>query len=108
MAEQNDLAALFGAEPPRHGLRRRIFAIDAMDDFIDLEGRKRPIDHRPGRLDGVTLAAKFAGDPPTDFKPRPVLRTPWPDPPGEFARGFFLDHEHADAIQHPMPRHDRR
>ena len=62
MAEQIELAVLFGAEPPRHGLRRRVFAIDAVDDAVELEGRERPVDRRPRRLNRITLAAKPVRD----------------------------------------------
>jgi hypothetical protein len=68
MAEQFDLATLARTQPARHTLRGDILAIDTVDDFLDIEGRKRPIDGSPRRLNRVTLAAKFAGDAPADLK----------------------------------------
>src|SRR5664279_2047743 len=103
MAEQIELVFLAGAEPPRHGLRRGVFAVDAVDDPIDLETRERPVDRGPRRFDGVALAAKFAGNAPADLKARPARRKPRPDPSHEFAGAFFLDHEQAEAMQRPMP-----
>src|ERR1700675_2536911 len=108
MAEKVELVALFGAEPSRHALRRGVFLVDAVDDAVEFEGRKAPIDRCPRGLDRIALAAKFAGDAPADFKTRPARRKPWPDPADELAAGFFLDHEHAEAMQRPMPGHDRR
>src|ERR1700733_11550979 len=66
MPEQIDLVLLAGAEPPRHGLRGDVFAIDAMDDAVDLEGREHQVDGRGRRPDGVAPAAKIAGDAPAD------------------------------------------
>src|SRR5258706_4903302 len=99
MAEQVGLALFFGPEPPCHGLRRRVFVVDTVDDPIEIEGRERPIDRRPGRLDCIALAAKFAGDSPADFKAWPTRRKPRSDPSDEFSAGFFLDHEHAGTVQ---------
>src|ERR1700675_3967641 len=107
MTEQVDLAVNHRPKPPRHALRRGIFAIDAVDDLFDLETRKRPVDRRSRRLDRITLAAKFAGYPPADLKPRPAPGPPPPPPSCEFAGALFLDPKHADAVQHPMPGHDR-
>src|ERR1700738_4032925 len=59
MAEQVDLVFLFGPEPSRDGLWRDAFAVDAVDDLVELEGRERPIDRCPRRLNRVALAAKF-------------------------------------------------
>ena len=108
MAEQVDLALLSAPS-------RRATACDAefsrsMQWMIrsSLEGRKRPVDRRPRRLDRIALAAKFLRNAPADFKTRPARRTPRPDPSGEFAARLFLDHEHADAVQRPMSGHDRR
>ena len=56
-------------------LRRDVLAIDAVDDLVDLEGRKRPVDRRPRRFDRIALAAKFVGDAPADLKARPARRT---------------------------------
>src|SRR3984885_4636095 len=103
MPEQIDLVLLAGAEPPRHGLRGDVFAIDAMDDAVDLEGREHPVDGRARRLDGVAPAAKIAGDAPADLEARPARRKPRPDPSDKFASALFLDHEHAEAMQRPMP-----
>ena len=36
------------------------FLIDAVDDLVEFEGRERPVDRRPRRLQCVALAAKFA------------------------------------------------
>ena len=55
MAEQFDFTILAGAQPPRHTLRRDVLAIDAVDDLLDVEGRKRPIDRRPRGLGRVPL-----------------------------------------------------
>src|SRR5258707_8281891 len=60
MAEQVDLVRLFGPEPSCHRLRRGVFLIDAMDNLVEFEGRERPVDRRPRRLQCVALAAKFA------------------------------------------------
>ena len=46
MAEQIELSLLFSAEPPSDGLRGCVLAVDAMDDLIQLERRKGPIDGR--------------------------------------------------------------
>src|SRR6266550_289687 len=108
MAEQVGLALLFGPEPPCHRLRCRVFEVDAMDDAIELEGRERPIDRRPRGFDRVTLAAKIIGDIPADFEARPPRRKPRPDPACEFSACPFLDHKHADAMQHPVPGHGGR
>src|SRR6266576_3620858 len=108
MAEQVDLALLFGAEAPGHRLRRRIFAVDAVHDLIELEGRKRPVDRCPRRLERVALAAKLAGDTPADLKARPARRKPGSYPPDEFSAGFFLDSKHAGTVQRPMSGHHCR
>jgi hypothetical protein len=108
MAEQIGLALLFGPEPPRHGLRRRVFAVDAMDDPVEFEAGERPVDRRPRRLDRIALAAKLTGDAPADFKTGPAWRKSGSYSPDEFAGGFFLDHKHADATQDPMSGHDGR
>src|ERR1700726_4826242 len=108
MAEQVKLISLFGAEPSRHALRRGVFLVDAVDDAVEFEGRKTPIDRCPRGLHRIALAAKLAGDAPADFKTRPARREPRADTADEFAAGFFLDHEHAEAMQGPMPGHDRR
>jgi hypothetical protein len=70
MAEQVDLVLLFGAEPPRQGLGRGVFAVDAVDDLVEFEVRERPVDRCPRRFDRITLAAKPAGDAPADFEAR--------------------------------------
>jgi hypothetical protein len=46
MAEQIGLALLFGPEPPRHGLRRRVFAVNAVDDPVEFEAGECPVDRR--------------------------------------------------------------
>src|SRR6266446_7727539 len=108
MAEQVHLALLFGAEAPGHRLGRRIFAVDAVHDLIELEGRERPVDRCPRRLERVALAAKLAGDAPADFKARPARWKPGSYPPDEFSAGFFLDNKHAGAVQRPMSGHHSR
>src|SRR5712664_1578325 len=108
MAEQVGLALFFGPEPSGHGLRRRVFVVDAVDDLIKLEGRESPVDRRPRRFDSIALAAEIAGNTPADFKARPARRKPRPDPSSESSACFFLDHEHAHAMQRPMPGHDGR
>ena len=107
MAEQHRLALRMRAEPPRDGLRGRIFAIDAVDDPVQFECRKRPVDRGPRRFDGITLAAELLCDTPTDLEPRPDRRIERADASDECAAGLFLDHEHAEAMQHPMPGHER-
>jgi hypothetical protein len=77
-------------------------------DLIELEGRKRPVDRRPRRLERVALAAKLAGDTPADFKARPARRKPRSNPPDEFPAGFFLDNKHAGTVQRPMSGHHGR
>src|SRR5258708_39349584 len=101
MAEQIELPILAGTEPPRDGLRRRILAIDGMDDFFDVEDFKYPLDRRPRRFQPIALAAKFRGDAPADFEAGPPRRKPRSDPPDKFSDRFFLDHEHAPPVQHP-------
>jgi hypothetical protein len=108
MAEQVDLAALCGPEPARHRLRWGVFAIDAVHDFIEFEGRKRPVDRRPRRLDRITLAAKIARDSPANLETRPARRKPRPHPADIVAGGFFLDYEHTHSMQHPVPGHHGR
>src|SRR5437764_8580075 len=108
MAEQVDLALLFGAEAPGDRLRRDVFAVDAVHDLIELEGRERPIDRCPRRLERVALAAKLAGDTPADLKARPARRKPGSYPPDEFSAGFFLDSKHAGTVQRPMSGHHCR
>ena len=106
MAEQFDLAVLFGSEPPRHALRCGVLAIDAMDHPLDLERGESPVDRRARRLDGVTLALGFPGDAPADLEIRPGRRKPRPDPADEFSAAPFLDREHAGAVQRPVSGHD--
>ena len=59
--------------------------IDAMDDFVDLEGGKHPVDRRPRRFHRITLATVFPGDAPADLKTRPLRRRKWSDPSDIFA-----------------------
>src|SRR5713226_5326696 len=108
MAEQVGFTLLFGPEAPRHRLRCRVFAVDAVEDPVQFEGRKRPVDRRPRRLERIALAAKLAGDAPADLKARPARRKPGSYPPDEFSTGFFLDNKHAGAVQRPMPGHHSR
>ena len=54
MAEQVGLALFFGPEPSGHGLRRRVFVVDAVDDLIELKticqcGRKATMNLRVDR-----------------------------------------------------------
>src|SRR5689334_21703078 len=79
LAQQDSLAILARAQPPGDGLRRHVHIVDAMDDFVDLEGGKHPIDRRPRRFYRITLAAAFRGDAPTDLETRPLRRRKWPD-----------------------------
>ena len=65
-----------------------------------------PVDRRPRRFDRITLAAAFAGDAPADLKARPARRIQRPDASDKSAACFFLDREHAEAMQRPMPRDD--
>src|SRR6266481_521565 len=106
MAEQVGLALFFGPEAPGYGLRRRVFLVDAVDDVIELEGREGPIDRRTRGFDGIALAAEIAGNAPADFKARPARRKPRAHPANESSAGFFLDHEHARAMQRPVPGDD--
>jgi hypothetical protein len=46
MAKQIVLLLFFSAEPPSDSLRGAVLAINAMDDAVQFEGRKRPIDCR--------------------------------------------------------------
>src|SRR6188472_486080 len=77
-----------------------------MDDFADLKVGKHPVDRRPRRFHGVTLAAVCAVDAPADFKTRPARWAPWPDATDIAAARFFLDGEHAETVECPMPRYD--
>src|SRR6202043_1483676 len=108
MAEQVELPFNSGPEASCHALGRDIFAVDTVNDLLDLEIRESPIDRRPRGFGGIALAAKIAGDAPAYFKTRPARRTPRSHPPGEFAAALFLNYKHADAVQQPMPGHDRR
>src|SRR6266481_7931995 len=108
MAEQIGLALDFGPEPPCHGLGGDILTVDAVDDLLELEGRKRPADRRPRRLERVAVAAKLAGNAPADLKARPARWKPGSYPPDEFSAGFFLDNKHAGAVQRPMSGHHSR
>jgi len=69
VTEQHRPAFVDGAEAPRHGLRGDILGIDAVHDFVEREGRKRPIDRRTRRLDRVALAAEFDAMPQPTSKP---------------------------------------
>src|SRR5690242_4836912 len=75
-----------------------------MDDLVDLEGRKHPVDRRPCRFHRITLAATFAGDAPADLETRPPRRAPRPDATDISTARFLLDGEHAEAVQRPMAR----
>src|ERR1700742_2168657 len=108
MAEQVELAILSGAEPPRHGLRSRVLTVDAVDDPVDLETVERPIDCRPRRLHRVALATEIARDTPADFETRPAQWHPGTDASDKSAGLPFLHHQHPDAVQRPVARHDRR
>src|SRR6185369_4326494 len=107
MAEQHRLALRMRAKPPRYGLRGRVLAIDAVDDPLQFERRKRPVDRGPRRFDGIALAPEFRCNTPADLKPRPDRRIERADPSDERAACLLFDHEHAEAMQHPMSRHDR-
>src|SRR5262245_13488734 len=78
-----------------------------MDDLVDLEHRKRPVDRRPRRFHGIALAASGAIDAPADLKARPARRAPRPDAADILAARFFLDSEHAETVQRPMSRYHR-
>src|SRR3954454_13550228 len=108
MAKQIELVLLFSAQPPSDRLRGGVLAIDAMNDPLQFEGRERPVDCPSRRLRRVSLAAKLASYTPADLKSRPARRKPGSHPSDEFSAGVFLDHKHADAVQHPMSRHDGR
>src|SRR5712672_3443675 len=95
------------AEPPRYGLRGRVIAIDAVDDPLQFERRKRPDDRSPRRFDGIALATEFRCNTPADLKPRPDRRVERADPSDERAACLLFDNEHAEAMQDPMSRHDR-
>ena len=97
MAPQFDLAVPFRSEPPRHGLRRSVFAVDTMDHPLDLERGEGPVDRGARRLDGIPLALGFPRQCPADLKIRPARRKPRPDPADEFVRFSF-----------PRPRTCRR
>src|SRR5258708_25490640 len=99
MAEQVDLMLLDGAKSPRHRLRWRVFAIDAVADLVEFEGGKRPVDRLPRRLQRVAFAAKFAGNTPADLKTRPTGRKPRSYPTDIIFAGFFLDHKHARPLR---------
>src|ERR1700676_4549151 len=92
MTEQIGLALLVGPEPSCHRLGGGIFAVDAMNDAVDLEGRERPVDRRARRFDRVALAAKVFRDSPADLKARPARRNPRADAADEGAARFFLDY----------------
>src|SRR5690349_9195207 len=102
MAEQDGFAFDGCAEPPRDRLRRDILAIDAVQDLLQLEGRKRPVDRGPRRFDRISPAAKLLRDSPADLKARPARRKERTDATDELARRFLLDREHAETEQHPM------
>src|SRR5262245_32148827 len=95
------------AEPPRYGLRGHVLAIDAVDDPVQFERRKRPADRGPCRFDGIALATEFPCYTPADLKPRPDRRTERADASDERAACLLVDHEHAETMQHPMSCHDR-
>src|SRR5258706_14106539 len=102
MAEQVDLMLLDGAKSPRHRLRWRVFAIDAVEDLVEVEGGKRPVDRRPRRLERVAFAAKLAGNTPADLKNRPTPRKQRFYPTDIFSAGFFLDHKHPRTLPSPI------
>jgi len=106
MAEQFNIALRPRPQPPGYGLRRGIFAIDAVNDPFDVEGCERPVDRSPRRLDRKTLAGNsFAIPQPTS---KPASRGDHGRPSRRTFRKLFLDHEHAGAMQHPMPGMTRR
>src|SRR6185437_11025395 len=78
-----------------------------MDDPVEFERRERPVDRCPRCLDRIPFAAKLLRDSPADLEAWPRGRKERTDTSGECPGRFFLDHEHADAMQHPMSRHDR-
>jgi hypothetical protein len=98
MAEQVDLAFDRRSEVLCHLLRGDVLRADGVDDLVDLETRKDPIDGGRRGLDRVALAAKALGDSPADFKAGPTcgnLRSHEPD----IVTGlFFLDHKQAEAV----------
>src|SRR5664279_5609275 len=79
-----------------------------MDDPIDIERRKGPIDRRSRRFDRKALATKLLRNTPANFEAWPGWREPWTDSSRETARRFLLHREHAEAIKSPVSRHDRR
>src|SRR5215212_2600959 len=95
------------AEPPRYGLRGRVLAIDAVDDPLQFERRKRPVDRGPRRFDGIALATEFRCHTPADLKPWPDRRLERADTSDKRAACLRFNHEHAEAMQHPMSGHDR-
>src|SRR4051794_5606293 len=95
------------AEPPRYGLRGRIIAIDAVDDPLQFERRKRPVDRGPPPSGGIPLATKSRRNTPAAPQRRPARRIKRADPSDERAACLLFDHEHAEAMQPPMSRHDR-
>src|SRR5580693_530727 len=103
MTEQHRSAFIDGAEPPRHSLRCDIFGIDAVNDLVELEGRKRPVDRRPRGFDGVALAAEFRRDAPADLEAGPHRWIERTDAADELAARLLLDHEGAEAVEHPVP-----
>src|SRR5260370_12474305 len=68
MAEQVEFALLFRPKTPCHRLGRGVLAVDAVDDLVELEGRERPVDRRPPRLQPIALSPKLFPDAPADFK----------------------------------------
>src|ERR1700730_6988661 len=108
MTEQIGLALLVGPEPSCHRLGGGIFTVDAMNDAVDLQGRERPVDRRARRFDRVALARKVFRDSPAHRQAGPARRKSLADAPDEGGARFYLDYEHARAVQPPMPGHDGR
>src|SRR5262249_50698608 len=73
------LALVLGAKPPRHGLRSEVGRIDAMDDAVEGEAGKHPVDRGARRLYRVALAAAFLRDAPADLEAGPARRIPGAD-----------------------------
>src|SRR6185437_15354846 len=90
MTQQRGFALDYRAEPPRHGLRPRIGAVDAVNDLLQLEGRKRPVDRGPRGFDGIALAAKLLRNPPADLEAGPARRKERADAADELSRRFLL------------------
>src|SRR5690349_8817802 len=99
VTEQHGFALVAGAEPARYRLRGRVFAIDAVNDPIELEGRKRPVDRGPRGLNRIAVAAKLLCDAPADLEAGPDRRIERTDAADEFAARLFLDHERAKTVQ---------